>query len=114
MRSAQPNSYRAPSSTHPAIYPALTNAGSFDELWQLERRLLDAQLALQVLALLGPVARHRHRVAVRLQAASQWRRCGWVGGWVGKAGQGSGQWDTFSNGCTGCSKVSEHDACTLR
>ena len=42
------------------------NAGGLYEVWQLEGRLLQASLPLQVLPLLAPVAWHRHSVPVRL------------------------------------------------
>mmetsp|Transcript_27332 Transcript_27332/g.73910 ORF Transcript_27332/g.73910 Transcript_27332/m.73910 type:complete len:436 (-) Transcript_27332:858-2165(-) len=45
----------------------LPNACSLYEVWQLEGRLLDTPLALQVLAFLGPVTRHRCCVSVGLQ-----------------------------------------------
>ena len=45
----------------------LTDAGGLDELGQLEGRLVQATLALQVLALLGPVPWDGHGVAVGLQ-----------------------------------------------
>ena len=47
--------------------PHLPNPSGFDEVWQLEGRLLNPALALKVLALLGPVPGYADSVAVRLQ-----------------------------------------------
>ena len=49
----------------------LLDAGALDELGQLEGRLLDTPLALQVLALEAPVARHGHGVPRGLQVHQQ-------------------------------------------
>ena len=51
--------------------PHLGDARGLDVLGQLEGRLLDTPLALQVLALEAPVTRHGHRVTRRLQVDQQ-------------------------------------------
>ena len=54
----------------PGLAHAL-DARPLDKVRQVEGRLLEAPLALQVLALGAPVPRHRHRVPRRLQAHQQ-------------------------------------------
>ena len=61
--------------------PHLGDAGGLDEVGQRKGGFLYATLALQELAFLGPVPRHRHCVAVRLQhrAGSSGERTGLQG-----------------------------------
>lgn len=56
--------------------PHLLDARLLDEVGQLERRLLDSSLALQVLPLEAPVPRHRHRVPGGLEVDQQLRLLG--------------------------------------
>ena len=50
--------------------PHFHDAGCLDEFWQIERRLFDAALALEVLPLEAPVTWNGHRVPCRLHVCA--------------------------------------------
>ena len=50
--------------------PHVPNACGLNEFWQPEQGLLNTPLPLEVLALLGPMPGHRHRIPVGLQTAN--------------------------------------------
>ena len=51
--------------------PHLAYSGGLYEVWELEGRLLQAPLPLQVFPLLTPMPRHRHCISVRLHRLGQ-------------------------------------------